>query len=258
MIFNRIPLFSPLDKKRKATYHRIMKKIVACFCLCVVLFPLAAVETWLSVKYQYGFSFQTEKNKLSDFFEGKDKYWRIGQQNINFKTDIFWNKNNVGLFLECGIPFLLPEFTGGSSKDGPFEDHFSAVSIPLSFGCGATFRHSISEKGTIHYAFGMGLTYTPTFIKSRSRSMAGTPLKEEKGYMHTLVFSFLGDIGYKNNFASNVFFDCGLSYAFEFAKHDKDTYNTNRGFSKTGKTEKWAEKFFGVKISPYIGIGFVF
>lgn len=234
-----------------------MRKIVACFCLCVVLFPLAAVETWLSVEYQYGFSFQTEKNKLHDFPEGKGKNWGIRQQHINFKTDIFWNKNNVGLFLECWIPFLLPEFTG-SSKDGTFENHFFAVSLPLSFGCGATFRHSISKKGTIHYAFGMGLTYMPTFIKSRYRQMAGTPLKEEKGYIHTLVFSFLGNIGYKNNFASNVFFDCGLSYAFEFAKHDKDTYYTNWDFSKTDKTEKWAENFLGVKISPYIGIGFIF
>lgn len=42
---NKNKFFFPLDKKRKTVYHKIMKKIVACFCLCVVLFSCGKKES---------------------------------------------------------------------------------------------------------------------------------------------------------------------------------------------------------------------
>lgn len=235
-----------------------MKKF-ACIILTLALsMSVFSVETWLSLEYQYGFSFQTEKNPLSSPISNvKSNSWQISYR-IALKGHVFWDNIPVGLYFNFGFPLPI---ANGKKERGSLKFNSRAVTLPLSFGFGVSFKHFLSEKGTVHYSFGSGLSYNASFARISYQPTNSSPeMKTEKDYMHTLIFDVFADIGYKHFFIENIFIDAGLFLDFEVAKHDKNTSITRTpSFSGSGKkTEKWAESFFGVKALAYVGFGATF
>lgn len=228
-----------------------MKKIVCLLIISVAIGSIFAVEADLSMEYQYGFSFQTEKNKTLDNTKGKSYQWSLSQQAINLKNYLFWNGKSIGLFLN--FAFNLPSIDKQSNPQSEWQN----IYLPLSFGIGAGFRHLLSDNANLHYAFGLGLNLYGNFGKSSNTSMGKT--STVKHSTHQIIFTIITDLGYKHTLVRNIFFDCGLNCSFEFAKYEKNKFDSESSYlSRPNKQQKWAEKFFGVRISPYIGLGITF
>lgn len=229
-----------------------MKKII-CLSFILLCTNIFAVETWLSAEYQYGFSFNTEKNEILNNSNGKNYTWNLSQHKINLKSYLFWNKKNAGLFLK--LAFTLPSIDKQHSLDFGVQN----ISIPLSFGVGAGFKHSISDKGHIHYAFALGIDFTKSYGKLFHISNVGGYSRTDSN-ISMINFNILTDLGYKHSLVNNIFLDFGLNCSFKLAKYNakNNKYYLDDKYTHSEKKSKWSEHFFGISILPYIGIGFTF
>lgn len=227
-----------------------MKKYFIILFFILTMISIYSAETWLSAEYQYGFY----------FFKGEDldydshpnnKSVLIDGHGINIRTYTFWKNQNVGLFTRTGLTF--PRFYDMYKQD----KHYRSIFVSLSFGAGVGFRHVLSEKSNIHYAFGLNFNSRLLLTKSKNFDF---PKYNRDRYANDFVFNIISDIGYKYNISNKVYLNAGANVNFGFAKYLKDkelTQNFWKDSIEYKTTSKWAKGFFSFEFLPYFGIGFI-
>lgn len=221
-----------------------MKKYFIILFFSLIIISAYAAETWLSAEYQYGFSFLKGEDLSYESHPDK-KALRVSSHGFNIKTYIFWNNQNIGLFIKTSLD--LPYFYNTYNQN--YYRH--NISIPLSFGTGVGFRHVLSEKSNIHYAVGLDLNFNLFFAKLKDSDF---PKFNTKIYSHQVIFRLISDIGYKYNINNNVYLNTGANLNFAFAKHIKQSSKSDL---HNNITSKWAKGFFSFEFLPYFGIGFI-
>lgn len=228
-----------------------MKKHFIILFFTFIITSVYTAETWLSAEYQYGFSFFKGDDLDYDSNPNK-KEARVLDKGINVKTYTFWKNQNVGLFTRTDL--VLPHFYNTYNKNS----YIKSIGVPLSFGTGVGFRHFLSEKSNIHYAFGLNFSFNLNFARAKDFRF---PKSNTKIYAHEFIFSLISDIGYKCNINNNVYLNAGANLNFGFAKYIKNKSPAESFYPeysiKYNTISKWAKGFFSFEFMPYIGVGFI-
>ena len=167
---------------------------------------------------------------------------------FGFSGKYFWS-NNFGIFGNLDGTRLLQselEFRGVKIKTA-FRSFKTNVGLSLSIGP----AYRIPLGASAGFYIGVGPSYTLQVLGTEIRGTFSTR-------KITTSFHMLGvavDPGIIVNFGRNLVFDAGVSLGFNFLRLESTEVEIG-GISRTADGS--AKQYFGVTISPHIGIGYSF
>ena len=164
----------------------------------------------------------------------------------------FWN-NNFGIFGNLdGTRLLQREFEHrGVKTEFPTKD--LKTNIGLFISAGPAYRIPLGASAGLY--IGVGPSYTLQVLESATYITAGV-----RTFLltNTSLFHMLGvavEPGIIVNFGKNFVFDAGVSLSFNLLRL-QDVEVKIGGTNHT--SERSVDQYFGVTISPHIGIGYSF
>lgn len=171
---------------------------------------------------------------------------------FGFSGKYFWN-NNFGIFGNLdGTRLLQREFERRGVKTKSAFRSFK-TNIGLSLSIGPAYRIPLGASAGLY--IGVGPSYTLQVLGLEdSGSIRGTLVTRKTTYS----FHMLGvavDPGIIVNFGRNLVFDAGVGLGFNFLRLESLEVEI-RGRSRTADDS--TKQYFGVTISPHIGIGYSF
>ena len=205
----------------------------------------AETETWLTFGFQYG-NYWEKVDKP----EGTAVSW-IGSPGIVLNGYAFWNKNNIGLFIQDS--FLFPNkskvTTNGITITDGIKDFDSR--FLFQFGIGPGFKYNISDKFKLYFGLGPNISMmTCSVDKTVYNPLTYLNLRLQIK-TRAISIGIIGDTGVKYDI-SNIFYVAGgLKIGLDFAGHLKIETNIP-GVSQS----KWNSGYLGFHLNPYLGIGF--
>lgn len=165
---------------------------------------------------------------------------------FGFSGKYFWS-NNFGIFGNLDGTRLLQrevELRGVKAKTA-FRSFKTNVGLSLSIG--PTYRIPLGASAGFY--IGVGPSYTLQVLGGEAFVIRG-PLS-----IHTHMLGVAVDPGIIVNFGRNLVFDAGVSLGFNFLRLESTEVEIG-GISRTADGS--AKQYFGVTISPHIGIGYSF
>jgi hypothetical protein len=208
-----------------------MKKAVLCFLLILGISSIAfsLEESWLSLGTGFG-NYLERDEKLGDFY--------MGSFGANISGYGFWNQKNIGIFINYG--FLFPSVHN-------MQNNFNPLTTQMDFLFGVGFRHNFNERLKLHY--GIGLSYLFSSFMDRTDI-------NNKFLDNRFGLGIGGDIGIKYDITDVIYFDFGLTFAYNFVNYSASRSTTDNWTNTKHEFSGWVNNSSMIGIKPYIAIGF--
>jgi hypothetical protein len=222
-----------------------MKKILCLVVLALgvhaVVFSFSPSESSMSLGFGWGNFFENSK-------ENGDTVKRyIGSPGVTFENYTFWNKKNIGLFINLGLlfPVKITSEVNGAKTDVDMSSYKFLFQENMIIGPG--FRYSFNDRFTLLAGLGLDVLFSAA---SYSKSVyVGYGWIYNVGYAE---FSFGlgigGDAGIKFDITDKVFLKLGSTISYNFAKHTSIS-------SSLGNTSGWASTYSMIGFRPYLTVG---
>lgn len=222
-----------------------MKKIGFVLLYAVVFVSaFAKTESLGSFGFQYG-SYWEKATKP----EGTSRVW-IGSPGLFFNSSVFFNKKNIGLFIDDS--FLFPSnssatINGITVKDGVKEANFRFL---FQFGIGPAFKYALTHKLDIHVGAGFHLSILSMDTNRTTIDPVTFLLSRIEISSLSLSLGIMGDIGVIYNITDMFYFDIGSKLGFDFVNYIKIRSNI-----LDLNVSQWNSNYIGFHLAPYIGLG---
>ena len=164
----------------------------------------------------------------------------------------FWN-NNFGIFGNLDGTRLLSRQVENRGVKAKSALKSFKTNVGLSLSVGPAYRIPLGASAGFY--IGVGPSYTLQILGSEaSGTVRGTPITAKTTYL----FHMLGvavEPGIIVNLGRNLVFDAGVGLGFNFLRLESLEVEIG-GISRTADDS--SKQYFGVTISPHIGIGYSF